>query len=161
VNAGKISAGSDAIFIDISVKHDVVEIPASLSSLPSMQDVPSFLQEVTTVRGQIAYASAPMRSARGMPSAVSEVDEIELSQMERFMSLAEIAAVGTKLRGIADSHDSGNCTCAPLHARMMLFAVPCGSMSACTLGTLLRPRSCLLRADTCFLRALLVVFPCC
>lgn len=76
-----------------------------------MQDVPSFLQEVTTVRGQIAYATPGMRRARGMPNTVSEVDEIELSQMERFMSLGEIATHSSKLGAARSKPLARNCTC--------------------------------------------------
>ena len=67
------------------------------------------------MRGQIAYATPALRAAHGMPSAVSEVDDIELSQMEPFVSLAAIAVHGTQPRGanrLADAHP-GSCTCAP------------------------------------------------
>ena len=84
-----------------------------------LQDVPSFLQEVTTVRGQIAYAAPALRSARGMPNTVSEIDEIELSQMERYMSLSEMAALGTVPRAASkvscEAPLLDNCTCGSHH----------------------------------------------
>eukprot|EP00892_Ulva_mutabilis_P001385 jgi/Ulvmu1/11247/UM073_0019.1 len=60
--------------------------------LPPRKDLPSFLQEVTTVRGQVTYASPALRAARSAPPSLAAVDDIELSQMELLVPLAEMAA---------------------------------------------------------------------
>jgi hypothetical protein len=57
-----------------------------------MQDLPSFLQEVTTVRGQLEYATKSLRAECNAARTLAEVDEIELSQMDRLLPLSEMAA---------------------------------------------------------------------
>lgn len=57
-----------------------------------LQDLPSFLQEVTTVRGQIIYANPALRAARGAPLSLAAIDDIELSQRDLLVPLSEMAA---------------------------------------------------------------------
>lgn len=56
-----------------------------------VQDLPSFLQEVTTVRGQIAYANVSLRAARSAPPSLAVLDDIELSQLDLLVPLSEMA----------------------------------------------------------------------
>lgn len=56
-----------------------------------MQDVPSFLQEVLTVRGQIAYATKDLRAKLGMPKKVADVDDVTLANMDLFVPLSEFS----------------------------------------------------------------------
>lgn len=83
-------------------------------SLPSpstrpmrVQDLPSFLQEVTTVRGQIAYAGPTLRAARGAPPSLAAIDDIELSQHELLVPLAEMAAAAAAAAAPAPAEAAG------------------------------------------------------
>ena len=56
-----------------------------------MQDVPSFLQEVLTVRGQIVYATKDLRAKLDMPKKVADVDDVTLADMDLFVPLSEFS----------------------------------------------------------------------
>jgi hypothetical protein len=72
---------------------------------PTLQDVPSFLQEVTTVRGQIAYASPELRAATKAPLDIASVDDIQLATMELLVPLSELSERNMKVsRGRSDDH---------------------------------------------------------
>ena len=52
-----------------------------------MQDVPSFLQEVTTVRGQLLYGTPAVRAQAGVPESTDPHDEVAVAQLGRLVTL--------------------------------------------------------------------------
>lgn len=86
-----------------------------------MQDVPSFLQEVTTVRGQLLYGTAALRARAGVPEDTDPHDEVTVAQLERLVTLDDMRqrkrAGGSNgsahKAGIAEQHQGdGNTRCA-------------------------------------------------
>jgi hypothetical protein len=88
------------------------------------------MQEVTTVRGQIIYASQELRTQHSMPQTVAEVDEIDLSQMELFVTLKEMAARDVKQRLLQSPEPSAdNCRCVLLqHEEKNAACVVCAAV---------------------------------
>jgi hypothetical protein len=52
-----------------------------------VQDVPSFLQEVTTVRGQLLYATQDLRDRAGVADDVDATDEVAVAHMQLLVTL--------------------------------------------------------------------------
>ena len=87
--------------------------------MDSLQDVPSFLQEVTTVRGQLLYGTAQLRADAGVDEGFDASDEVAVAQLERLVSLdtmrqrqaanaARAAARGGSADGVRDADSSQN-----------------------------------------------------
>lgn len=62
------------------------------------QDVPSFLQEITTVRGQLSYASAALREENCVPPDLDVADDLAVAERDLLHPLAEMYAKSTEVR---------------------------------------------------------------
>ena len=71
-----------------------------------LQDVPSFLQEVTTPRGQVTYATPALRAAHRVPADLDTSDDVAMAQQELLVPLATMAAASPATRS-GDKGDSG------------------------------------------------------
>jgi hypothetical protein len=63
-----------------------------------LQDVPSFLQETTTIKGQLAYATPALREKARVPPGLDESDDVALAQMELLVPIDEMARHAAKAR---------------------------------------------------------------
>ena len=71
--------------------------------------MPSFLQEVTTVRGQLLYGTAQLRADAGIDEGFDASDEVAVAQLERLVSLDTMRQwqAGSAARAAAQGGSAG------------------------------------------------------
>lgn len=84
----------------------------------ALQDVPSFLQETTTVKGQLTYASTDLKAKCRVPPGLDVHDDVTIAGMERLISLEDMAARGQKIERVKTS-DSSIARCVALAADVL------------------------------------------
>jgi hypothetical protein len=72
------------------VAHNVLVTLVAVNPSLCMQDVPSFLQEVATVRGQLAYASQALRAKSHVPATLDVTDDVAMASAQLLVPLDQL-----------------------------------------------------------------------
>ena len=70
-----------------------------------VQDLPSFLQEVTTVRGQLAYASDELKAQERVPLDIDASDDVVVAELQLLVTIDTMAVEAA--RWVAQGHGTG------------------------------------------------------
>jgi hypothetical protein len=92
------------------------------------QDVPSFLQEVTTARGQVVYSTPQLKAQYKIPPDIDPADDVAMARHDMILPLEAMAA---RNRGNASPDTEAAlkiCRCVVSSALLGKFACACTTL---------------------------------